>query len=234
MIRRIAFAGLLLLLAVGIYNCKHEIPQKPDPDPDPTPITQSDTCHLDTVYFVNDVLPIIISNCAKSGCHDAFTKEEGVQLTDYQNIINTGDVRAGRPDNSKIYKMMTESDPDKKMPPPPASITVEQINAVRIWILQGAKNNKCQNICDTTNVTFSKSVSPIIQSTCSGCHSGANPNGGVRLTNYSEIKQVVNNGKLDGAINHRAGFKPMPPGGSLETCAKAKIRIWINAGAPNN
>ena len=235
MTQKIRIILLLIAAAFILHNCKHEIPEKPDIPDGPTPVKTSDTCHFDTVYFVNDILPIILSNCAQSGCHDAITQEDGVILTDYDNIIRTGKVKAGKPDDSELYETLTETDPEKIMPPPPASLTPEQKNAIRIWINQGALNNKCQNICDTSSVKFSKNIWPILQSTCKGCHTFPNGNGGINMRGYNDIKVLVDNGKLDGVINHRSGFKPMPPPpGELEKCAKDQIRIWINAGAPNN
>ena len=226
----------LVLLVVGIMlilqNCKHEIPIRID-NTTPVIITQSDTCSPDTVYFVNDVLPIIRSNCAQSGCHDEITHKEGVVLTNYDAIMQTGEVRAGKPSSSKLYEVLNKTG-EEKMPPPPASLTAEQKNAIRLWILQGAKNNFCQNTCDTSNVTYSANIWPIMELTCKGCHSGAAPSGGVSITNYTTVKALVDNGKLDGTINHRSGYSAMPPGGSVTNCAKAQIRLWIDAGAPNN
>jgi len=226
------------LLILGIFilqNCKHEIPNKNGFPGDPTPVTLADTCSLDTVYFVNDILPILLSNCAQSDCHDAIAQEDGVILTDYDNIIETGKVDPGRPDNSDLYEVLLETDPEKIMPPPPASLTPEQKNAIRIWISQGAKNNKCENKCDTSAVSFGKNIWPIVESTCKGCHTYPNGNGGVFMSGYGDIKDLVDDKRLDGVINHRAGFKPMPPPpGQLEQCAKDQIRVWINSGAPNN
>ena len=87
---------LMLAALVGIFilqNCKHEVPDKPE-ETKSVPVTTSDTCHFDTVYFVNDILPIIQSNCAQSGCHDAISREDDVQLTDYDNM--KGPLRARR------------------------------------------------------------------------------------------------------------------------------------------
>ena len=39
-------------------------------------------CDPDTVYFEMDVLPILLSSCGKSGCHDA-TAQDGVRLDSY-------------------------------------------------------------------------------------------------------------------------------------------------------
>src|SRR6185369_2683308 len=50
------------------------------------------TCDPDTVYFANDILPLFISNCAKSGCHDAASHQEGIILDTYSHIISTGNI----------------------------------------------------------------------------------------------------------------------------------------------
>jgi hypothetical protein len=90
--------------------------------------------------------------------------------------------------------------------------------------------------CNTTNVTFSQTISPIINNNCVSCHSGGiNASGGLNLTNYDEILVVVNNGKLLGSIRHDAGFKEMPQGSSpLSDCSISQVDAWITQGALNN
>ncbi len=91
------------------------------------------------------------------------------------------------------------------------------------------------NICDTSTVTFSRSVSPILSSSCNSCHSGNTPSYGVRLDNYIDVKTQVDNNKLAGVITHATGFSPMPKNAAkLSDCNIAIITNWINAGAPNN
>ena len=41
--------------------------------------------------------------------------------------------------------------------------------------------------CDTTNVTYTQSVWPIISNNCTNCHSGSTPSGNISLENYDEI-----------------------------------------------
>ncbi len=89
--------------------------------------------------------------------------------------------------------------------------------------------------CDTTNVTYSGSVAPVMAANCNGCHSSSSPSAGIITDNYNSLKVVADNGKLQGAINHQSGYSPMPKGGNkLNACDLTKIDIWINAGAPNN
>ena len=89
--------------------------------------------------------------------------------------------------------------------------------------------------CDTTNITYSGSIAPIMQSTCIGCHASSIASGGVILDNYNGVSTVANNGKLWGAVNHESGYPQMPQGGpKLSDCNLTKIDIWIRAGAQNN
>jgi len=193
-------------------------------------------CDPDTIYFQNQVLPLIISNCATSGCHDKLGGEQEVLLVDYASIINYGDIKPGKPNNSELFEKITENDGDDRMPPPPANpLNTEQINIIRTWIEQGAKNNYCDEECDTTNVTFSGAIWPLIELNCYGCHSGQQPSGGISLTDYNSVVVQANNGKLFGAINHDPGYKPMPNNSpKLAECKIDQIRIWIENGTPNN
>ncbi len=105
------------------------------------------------------------------------------------------------------------------------------------WIQQGAQSLTCESSCDTTNVTYSGSVKSLLDLKCVGCHGNNNPGGGIKLTNHAEVKAQADNGKLLGSINHSYGFKPMPyPAGSnqLPQCEIDVIRIWMEAGTPNN
>ena len=92
-----------------------------------------------------------------------------------------------------------------------------------------------QDSCDTTNVTFSGYVWPVINSNCTGCHSSSVPSGNVSLSNYNEIVTAAANGSLMGTIRHEAGYSPMPKGGGkLTDCEIKKLEIWIADGTPDN
>lgn len=205
-----------------------------------TTTVNPDPCDPDTVYFKNDIAPLLAASCAIPGCHDVQTAEDGVILTGYNNIISTADVRPGDPGGSDMYEVITETDPDKKMPPPSSgkSITPDQIELIRKWIAQGAKDNGCNpnwGACDTVNMSFSGDVFPVIQNKCLGCHSGTSPQGNVRLETHGQISTHASSGRLLGAIDHQQGYTPMPYNQpKLDECTIAKIRSWINDGAQNN
>jgi mono/diheme cytochrome c family protein len=194
-------------------------------------------CDPDTVYFQNTILPLLQSSCGIIGCHDPGTASDGIILTDYQNIMNSNIIEPGNPQDSDLYEVLVDDDPDDRMPPPPRSpLTSTQITAVYKWIQQGAQNNYCDEMeCDTVNVTFSQTVWPIVQGSCFGCHNGPAPQGGINLDNYNNVVAVANTGQLMGAINHDPGYSPMPQNGAkLSDCKIAQIQKWINDGTPDN
>lgn len=196
-------------------------------------------CDPDVVYFELQVLPILQSNCAMSGCHDEATAQDGVILTSYQRVMQTADVRPYNLSGSDLYEVITDNDPDDRMPPPPNSrLSQEQISLIGQWIMQGAENKTCDpnaGECDTQNVSFSAEIWPVIQNSCTGCHSGGNPSGGISLTNHATVSAAANNGKLQGVISWQDGFPRMPQGGQkLNQCFIDKVAAWINAGKPNN
>jgi hypothetical protein len=195
-------------------------------------------CDPNTVYFQNQVLPILISNCAKAGCHDANSRQDGVELTSYQSVMNTvDDVTSTDPDDNDLLEVLLEDDADKRMPQPPnAPLTAGQINLIRTWINQGAQNQVCDENaggCDVAGVTFSGFVQPLIQTKCQGCHSGSAPSGGINLASYAGVQAAVQSGKLFNAITRTVNW--MPQGGArLDDCTIDKVKAWIDAGAPNN
>lgn len=199
-------------------------------------------CDPDTVYFQNDVLPLLQSSCGIAGCHDPGTAQDDVVLTSYAAVMQTADVEPFQPGESDLYEVLIETDPDKRMPPPPRpSLNSDQVDMVYQWIAQGALNNYCESEdCDSINVTFSQTVWPIIQNSCYGCHSGTNPSGGISLNGYTQVKAAGSiptgsYGSLLGTITYAVGNEPMPRNGNqLSTCSIAQIRKWINDGMPDN
>ena len=92
--------------------------------------------------------------------------------------------------------------------------------------------------CDTTNITFSGTIAPMLSNYCLSCHSNstaASYGGNIKLEDYSDVITRVNDGKLYGSISHASGYSPMPKGSSqLSDCIITSVKIWIDAGAPNN
>lgn len=200
--------------------------------------TMTQPCSPDSVYFEQQILPFLRSNCAQSGCHDAVSAEDEVVLDNYTNVRNTGGIKLNNPADSKLYKVLIDNDPDDRMPPAPAApLSTDQRALILQWIQQGAQNLRCDAACDTSNVRFSTVIQPLLNAKCTGCHNAGNAGGGVNLASYAGVKTTVDNQTLWGAVNHQSGFKPMPypaGGARLPNCEIDQIRIWIQDGAPNN
>lgn len=229
---------LFFLSIFALLSCKHSPLIDDQTGPGTDPVVDSTDCDPNIVYFENEVLPIFSSNCAIPGCHDALTAQDGVMLENYLSIMSTGDVEQNNPFDSEVYEVIIETDPSDLMPPPSSglSLSAEEISTIYDWIDQGALNNSCADLsCDSTNVTFQQVILPIINTHCAGCHGGSNPQGGISLSSYANIKAKVDDGGLGGSINHQAGFVAMPYNqNQLSTCKIAQINKWINDGAPNN
>lgn len=227
------FTRLLILaslLPVALVGCKHETDFVPEP-------SISVNCDPDTIYFQNDILPLLLSSCATSGCHDNATAEHGVILTSYSQIMQTGKIKPGDPNDSEIIEVLTKNDPDDIMPPPPKQpLDPALIQMIKTWIQQGAINNRCDSKdCDSLNVTYTSTIQPMMQSHCVGCHSGPTPDGNVKLDSYSAISGYVQSGQFYGSVTHQPGFTAMPYNGNkLSDCQIAQIKKWINDGYPQN
>ena len=92
------------------------------------------------ISFSEQIAPILISNCATTGCHDGSPsgEEDLPPLRNYDEIRKH--VKAGNARDSKIYKYITATNGEDAMPPD-RPLTEQQIQLIFLWISQGAKNN---------------------------------------------------------------------------------------------
>ena len=89
--------------------------------------------------------------------------------------------------------------------------------------------------CDTSNVSYTQDVLPILVNNCYVCHDNANRQGGIVLEGYDQLKVQVDNGRLVGAIRRNPGFSPMPQGApALPDCFVDQIAQWVTDGALDN
>jgi hypothetical protein len=225
------FAILIASILVFAYGCKHQIEEDVTLNGgsgDQNPIDTIDwinphPCSPDSIYFVNDILPFITSNCAMSGCHDLASTEQ----EPYTNYAQINQRR-----NDILDKISQGS-----MPPWDSGITLTsaQIEMFQLWIQQGHLNNECMEDCDSTQNSFAGNIAPIMHDFCEGCHSGVNPSGGVPLTSFAEIQDAALNGNLLHSLYGTNGVSIMPDNtAGLPECYIHQIENWINLGAPNN
>ena len=231
---------VMAMVPLAFTACKHEPQLEPLVPPvnddgggggDPQP------CDPGTVYFQQQVLPILTSNCTNPApglnCHHTANDEnDWIQITSYESLMNSGVVQDG-----DLWEAINDDDPDKVMPRPPAPpLTPAQIALIGQWIQQGAQNNSCESAgCDTLNVTYSQTIVPILQARCISCHSGPSPQGALDFTAWSVVNMVAMDGRLEAAITHAPQAAAMPPTGPmLPDCQIQQFLLWIDAGAPNN
>jgi hypothetical protein len=227
----------ILILSTAIFACKHQPDDTTSSNnngggnngggTDTIPYVNPHPCDPDTVYFTNTILPLVLSNCAMSGCHDATTHAEGVRLYDYAHISNY--VTPGSPNNSELYAVLFDG------MPPSGPLSAAERNQIYTWIMQGGLNNSCIADCDpNATISYAALLWPIVQANCTGCHSGSNPSGGVSLTNYATVSASANNGSLMNTLTGN-GASIMPPSTSgLPACQIEQFQSWVDAGAPNN
>lgn len=219
----LATCTVLFVLGTFQFCTKDKTPAPPEP------------CDPNKVYYQNDILPLVSSSCAKSGCHDALTKADNLDLSTYDGLMSI--VKPGQPNDSEIMEVVNETDPNEIMPRPPyPPLTVEQKNMISKWISEGAYNNFCvSDSCVIGVVSYSADIVPAI-SNCLNCHSGSSPSGGIDLSTFSGVQTVGLNGKLYNAVaqNGQASAMPKAPAPKLPSCDISKIKAWAEAGCQNN
>lgn len=187
--------------------------------------------------FETDVLPILVSRCATSGCHNTIDRAYDIVLTNYGDIIK--ELEPGNPAKSEIIETMYDTGEDAMPPFPAERVPQDQISIIETWIQEGAFNTtNCNNNtnCDLTiEISFANQVIPIIDKYCYGCHNTGDPQGGYAYTTYEETLKSVNDGTLVGSIQFDNGFVAMPHNSNkMPDCEVKTIATWVDQGAMNN
>lgn len=90
--------------------------------------------------------------------------------------------------------------------------------------------------CDTTNVTFSGTIAPLLNNSCYSCHSNstaASAGNSIRLESYADV--VAKADRISGSIKHLGSYSPMPKnGGLIKACSITQFDIWVRKGMLNN
>jgi hypothetical protein len=182
--------------------------------------------------YSRDIQPVLTSKCATSKCHDVTTHAEDYVFSSYTSTIRT--VSPGSPSNSILYRVISGSGENSMPPAGKVQLTTAEKDSIRAWISYGALNQYCGETCDTVNpITFSGTIWPVMQTSCTGCHSGTTPSGGVTITGYSNVSALAASGTLMNALKGN-GVTRMPPGSAFSTCRIRQFEIWINNGHLNN
>ena len=111
---------------------------------DTTNVTQIDSVTIPSsnVSYSTYIQPVLTAKCARAGCHDDQTRAGNLSLTSYFNTTASYLVVApGYPQNSSlvlsVQGLSTNPMPPVGLPP----LTANQIEGIKTWVKEGAKNN---------------------------------------------------------------------------------------------
>ena len=96
------------------------------------------------VSYGRQVQPLFDRGCAFYGCHGADTFDErGYSLDTYQNARNrAGIIIPFDPNGSILIQSVEGIAPNvRRMPPNTGPLTTNQINGLKRWVQEGARNN---------------------------------------------------------------------------------------------
>ncbi len=130
-----------LFLAAGLFlPAGAEEPKKEeDPSPADAPVS-----------FNRDIRPILVEHC--QGCHQPAKPSGGLVLTSYDHLRKGGEseepgVVPGKPEESTLYTyVVAEEGEEPLMPKDAPPLTPAEVEKIRRWILQGAKDDTPQSM----------------------------------------------------------------------------------------
>jgi len=85
--------------------------------------------------FKDDIKPILAANC--TSCHNPKKAKGRVELESLAGVMRT--IKAGQADQSRLVKSLTGK--GAKQMPPKSSIDAKEIDLIKAWIADGAKDN---------------------------------------------------------------------------------------------
>lgn len=121
-----------IYLIVLTFSCKDIINDPNIPDKE-IPKTN--------VSFSKHIQPIFYARCAISGCHDDATHAANYSMTTWSNIVQPGYVDPYLVETSKVAWSIEGIGVELMPPISYGYLTVNQIEGIKTWIREGAKNN---------------------------------------------------------------------------------------------
>lgn len=95
------------------------------------------------ISYGQHIQPVFNFKCATSACHDDGSMAAGLSLTTWFNTTaNPAIVFPNNPGNSLLVWVIDRNNGVATMPPPQyQQLTDKEIQAIKTWISEGAKNN---------------------------------------------------------------------------------------------
>jgi|WetSurMetagenome_2_1015567.scaffolds.fasta_scaffold137395_1 hypothetical protein len=137
MIRRILV--MIAAIAALVAGCKKDA-VGPGVDGSPSDVVFP----ISNISYSRCIQPLFNQACALGGCHDAGQNQSQLHLTGYGDLMLSvnavGVVIPGKPDASTLI-LRIQGSVGARMPPGVFPLNSNQINGIRAWIVEGAKNN---------------------------------------------------------------------------------------------
>src|SRR5207247_234661 len=95
-----------------------------------------------SVSFSKEIAPILVKKCVT--CHGPEKSKGGFRLDTFEFLMKGGEskspaVSPGKPDQSKVYELITARDEDDRMPQKDDPLPAAQVALIERWIKQEAK-----------------------------------------------------------------------------------------------
>jgi len=90
------------------------------------------------VDFAHEVVPILEKNCIE--CHGGEESKGGLSMNTRALILDADVLEVGEPDDSLMIEVLTDPDPDFRMPPPDKkkeALNKAEIDVLKRWIAEG-------------------------------------------------------------------------------------------------
>jgi mono/diheme cytochrome c family protein len=126
-------------IQVAEIEAETETPPAVEP---PAAATLPTSARAGKVDFDRDIRPIFADNCLTCHGPDDAQRKAKLRLDDPDSALKV--LKPGDPDASELFKRITTSDLDDRMPPPEAhdALSPDQIALIRDWIKEGAHMEK--------------------------------------------------------------------------------------------
>ena len=198
------------------------------------------------IDFARDVEPVLKRTCVT--CHSETLPQAGLALTTRAGALKGGAsgpaIVPGDPGTSLLVKRIGASPGLPRMPMGLPALTDAEVAMLRQWVAEGASWPEPVAMAGSkSGPDFARDVQPIFQNRCVRCHGAELQKSQLRLDSRTGAlrgglsgKVVVPGRSADSLLVQRlvGAIKPRMPfeGPPLPAAEVARIRAWIDAGAP--
>ena len=109
------------------------------------------------ITYDEHIKPIFREHCLK--CHSEDEHKAGLNLSTHATVLKGGSggaaVVAGRASTSLLFKAITDTDDESRMPPKKAPLPAAQIELIRTWIQTGLReSSESQSLAAARDIGF--------------------------------------------------------------------------------